>query len=252
MSKQVIDIKGNKIGQGKPVICVPVLEHKKDDILSEVKRLVSLGVKMIEWRVDAFEDVLNADSVREVLACLSSMLEDTVFLFTFRSKRQGGLLELDYDKVYHLRRLAAESKVVDLIDVEYFAMDSVDGEIHTLQNMGAKVIASYHDFSETPSRDAITTLLEQMADSDADIVKIALMPQSADDVLCLLEQTNAFHNKYPNQPLITMSMGKLGVISRISGEVFGSCVTFGAGKVSSAPGQIPVLKLQQILDAIHG
>ena len=102
------------------------------------------------------------------------------------------------------------------------------------------------------AKDTIATLLEQMADSDADIVKIALMPQNAEDVLCLLEQTNAFHEKYPNQPLITMSMGKLGVISRISGEVFGSCVTFGAGKVSSAPGQIPMLKLQEILDTIHG
>ena len=252
MSKQVIEIKDKKIGQGIPIICVPVMEQRKDDILSEVSRLVGLGAEMIEWRVDAFKDVLNVDEVREVLTCLSPMIENTVFLFTFRSKKQGGLLELDYEKVCHLRQVAAESKIVDIIDVEYFDVEHVDDEIRTLQNMGVKVIASHHDFCRTPSKEIIANLLDQMVDSNADIVKIALMPQSSDDVLCLLEQTNVFHKKYPNQPLITMSMGKLGVISRISGEVFGSCVTFGAGKVSSAPGQIPMLKLQGILDAIHG
>lgn len=252
MYNQMIEIKGKIIGQGKPIICVPVMETNKDEILSEVTRLVALGTEMIEWRVDAFENVICKDAVKEVLNGLSTLLEDTIFLFTFRSKKQGGLMELDYDTVCGLRHTAAESQVVDFIDVEYFDTDNVDGEIRTLKNMGVKVIASYHDFSKTPSKDTIATLLEQMANSDADIVKIALMPQNAEDVLCLLEQTNAFHEKYPNQPLITMSMGKLGVISRISGEVFGSCVTFGAGKVSSAPGQIPMLKLQEILDTIHG
>ena len=252
MSKNGIEIKGKNIGQGKPMVCVPVMERKKEDILSEVTRLVDLGAEMIEWRVDAFEDVSRTDAVREILACLSPIIENTVFLFTFRSKKQGGLLELDYEKIRHLHQVAAESKTVDLIDVEYFEAENVSYEINVLQDMGVKVIVSHHDFCETPPQETIDTILEQMAKSDADIVKIALMPQSTEDVLLLLEKTNAFHKKYPDQLLITMSMGNLGVISRISGEVFGSCVTFGSGKVSSAPGQIPMLQLQQILDAIHG
>ena len=40
-----------------------------------------------------------------------------------------------------------------------------------------------------------------------------------------------------------MSMGKLGVISRICGEVFGSAVTFGTAGKASAPGQLPANQL---------
>ena len=248
--KGYIEVKGKKIGQGKPVICVPVMENRKDDIVLEAARLVGMGAEMIEWRVDAFENVGSLNAVREVLAELEPIVKNTILLFTFRSKKQGGLLELDYDQIYDLHQVAAESKVVDFIDVEYFDVDDMDREIHTLQNMGVRVITSHHDFEETPSGEIIAMLLEQMAASGTDIVKIAVMPQTTEDVLCLLEETNAFHKKYPNQPLITMSMGKLGVISRISGEFFGSCVTFGAGKNASAPGQVPMMELQHILDII--
>ena len=46
-------------------------------------------------------------------------------------------------------------------------------------------------------------------------------------------------------------MGKLGVISRISGELFGSALTFGSAKKASAPGQLEVTALQQILQILH-
>ena len=128
-----------------------------------------------------------------------------------------------------------------------FQSENIDKEIRILQKMGAKVVTSHHDFYETPSEDVLFMLLEQMKHSHADIVKLAVMPNNTDDVLRLLEETSHFHKRYPNQPLITMSMGKMGCISRISGEVFGSCVTFGAGKTASAPGQIPYVDLREIL-----
>ena len=48
-----------------------------------------------------------------------------------------------------------------------------------------------------------------------------------------------------------MSKGSLGVITRIAGEVFGSSMTFGAVGQVSAPGQIPVEKLQAAMDILH-
>ena len=41
------------------------------------------------------------------------------------------------------------------------------------------------------------------------------------------------------------------VVSRLSGEVFGSCLTFGALRAASAPGQIDAGKLKQVLEVIH-
>lgn len=249
MKKRLI-VKNKEFGTGKPIICVSIMDEKKEDIIEEVKCLVEQNVEMVEWRVDAFEGVHSPNAVREVLQEVAPIIEKTVFVFTFRSKEQGGMCSLSGEKVYDLHQVAAESKVVDFIDVEYFYTEDADVEVYDLQKMGTKVITSHHDFHETPSSDVLYMLLEQMKHSNADIVKLAMMPNSVEDVLRLLEETNHFHQKYPNQPLITMSMGKLGMISRVSGETFGSCVTFGAGKNASAPGQIPLSALRQILDTL--
>lgn len=246
----MLKIKNKIIGEGKPLICVSVMDEKKEDIVAEVKRLISLGTEMIEWRVDAFDGVQSANAIREVLKELEVLVRETILVFTFRSKEQGGQCSLAPEKVYDLHLIAAESKVVDFVDVEYFYTENADDEIYELQKMGIKVITSHHDFHETPSADVLFMLLEQMKHSNADIVKLAMMPQCTEDVLRLLSETNHFHKRYPNQPLITMSMGKLGSVSRVCGEVFGSCVTFGAGKNASAPGQITMEKLEEILEVL--
>ena len=243
-----LEVKKKTFGNGRPLICVPVMASTKESIIEETRQLVEDKVDIVEWRVDAFEGISSLNAIRDVLSDLKNIVRDTVLIFTFRSKEQGGLVSLPYEKIYDLHQVAAESKIVDFIDVEYFQSDNIDKEIRTLQKMGAKVITSHHDFYETPSEDVIYMLLEQMKHSNADIVKLAVMPNNTEDVLRLLEETSHFHKRYPNQPLITMSMGRMGCISRISGEVFGSCVTFAAGKKASAPGQIPLEDLRKILD----
>lgn len=74
----------------------------------------------------------------------------------------------------------------------------------------------------------------------ADIAKIAVMPNSARDVLDLLLATDNMKYKL-NCPLITMAMGDLGKVTRISGEVFGSCLTFGTIGDASAQDKLKVL-----------
>ena len=90
-----------------------------------------------------------------------------------------------------------------------------------------------------------------MQDMGADIPKIAVMPQSKADVITLLDATQEMYTKYADRPIITMSMGPAGVISRLSGEAFGSAMTFGAVGQVSAPGQIPVERLRNALQILH-
>lgn len=246
----VLQIKGRTFGEGKPLVCVPVMDAKAEDIVAEVKCLIEQGIEVVEWRVDAFAEVDSPNAVRDVLERLRPYVENSILLFTFRSKEQGGECALPQEKIIELHLLAAESQVVDLVDVEYFEIDNVIEEIVRLQGMGVKVVSSHHNFHETPSAEVMSDLLRQMLDGNPDIVKLAVMPQHPEDVLCLLQETLRFHQEYPNQALITMSMGKMGTISRVSGEVFGSCMTFGAGKSASAPGQIPANTLKEILDVI--
>lgn len=100
------------------------------------------------------------------------------------------------------------------------------------------VIASHHDFEQTPSPEVMKMLLEKMCAGGADIVKLAVMPQNYKDVLNLLDVTAQFREENTDTPVITMSMGSLGGISRISGETFGSCVTFGAARKAECAGTV--------------
>lgn len=250
MQKKLV-IKNRVFGEGKPLVCVPVMERDETGILSLVKQMVTAGVDMIEWRVDAFDQADNLNAIRKVLEELKPLVKETVLVYTFRSRNQGGQKAFSPEMIRDIHEVAAESGVADLIDLELLEGKHPDKEIRTLQKMGAHVIASHHDFHETPDGKVIQMLLSKLHQSGADIVKLAVMPQSTMDVLTLLTETARFHAEYPQCPLITMSMGPMGGISRVSGEVFGSCVTFGAFCGASAPGQLPVGALSQVLDILH-
>ena len=76
------------------------------------------------------------------------------------------------------------------------------------------------------------------------------MPQSPQDVLTLLSATLTMKEKYATQPLITMSMGKIGGVSRVTGRLFGSAMTFGTVGQASAPGQIAIAQLREVMDIL--
>ena len=76
------------------------------------------------------------------------------------------------------------------------------------------------------------------------------MPQSRKDVLTLLSATEEMDRR-TTRPLITMSMGPVGMISRLCGEVFGSALTFGSVGKASAPGQVNANDLAGVLKLIH-
>ena len=93
--------------------------------------------------------------------------------------------------------------------------------------------------------------LEEMNQSGADILKLAVMPQNNEDVLSLLKVTDIAQRRFAPKLIVTMSMGKYGMVSRILGEIYGSVITFGLNETASAPGQIPYDKLNKMLEMIH-
>ena len=244
-------IKGKLISEKHPLVCVPIMEKTREEILSQARDLSELGVEMLEWRADAYEDLFDTEKVREILEIMRPMTKETVLLVTVRSKTQGGLCDAAPSDIANLLVSMSAVHAADMFDVEFFTFEKPERLIKKLQERGAMVISSHHDFDETPSVDVMHTLLSQMREGDADLLKLAVMPKNVSDVLSLLQVTADFHQKDPSIPLITMSMGKLGMMSRISGEIFGSCITFGTVGKPSAPGQMPWEEMKQILGMIH-
>ncbi len=245
-------VRNIKIGEGIPKICVPIVGKTKADILKEAERVLSSSADFAEWRADWFEDVDNIENVVEILHDLRNLLKEMPLLFTFRTAGEGGEKSISLEAYAALNRAAAQSGVVDLIDLELFSGEALVLElIEETHRCGVMAVVSNHDFQETPERKELIRRLCAMQSLGADILKIAVMPQKPADILTLLLATEEMHRKYAKCPLITMSMSGMGIVSRICGETFGSAVTFGAASKASAPGQIGTKELAESLRIIH-
>ncbi|MGN0161797.1 MAG: type I 3-dehydroquinate dehydratase [Lachnospiraceae bacterium] len=246
-----VTIRNITLGNGKPKICLPIVGKTKDEIITQASEIAKSPVDIVEWRADWFENMSDIKETEALLAELRSIISDTPLLYTIRTQGEGGEAEISYNEYRELLLNAAANENVDAVDVEVMTSDvnNVHNLIRDIKK-SACVIASSHDFNQTPDKNIIINRLQYMARCGADVCKMAVMPKSIYDVLHLLSATADARNCI-NQPIVTMSMGKDGIISRISGELFGSCMTFGCVGKSSAPGQIDATELNTILEILH-
>nr|WP_263323685.1 type I 3-dehydroquinate dehydratase [Neobacillus sp. Marseille-Q6967] len=250
--KKIVTVRDITIGEGIPKICVPMVGITLKELKEEAGHLATVDLDIIEWRVDFFENVEEIEKVKEALREIRVILPGVPLIFTFRSEKEGGEKEISSAYYFELNKAAAESGQVDIVDVELFNdEDEITSLIKTAHRNGVFVIISNHDFEKTPSKEEIISRLRKAQALGGDLPKIAVMPKSSADVLTLLDATNTMFEQYADRPIITMSMAGKGVISRLSGELFGSALTFGAAKKASAPGQVPVTELRKILELLH-
>jgi 3-dehydroquinate dehydratase I len=251
--KKTIQVNGLTIGEGIPKICVSLVGKSKAELIAEAQYVNSLDIDIVEWRVDFFEAVENLTEVKAALNTLREVLLDTPLIFTFRSKKEGGEKDISNEYYLELNTAVIETKAIDFIDIELFNDENtVKALVEIAHSNSIYAIISNHDFSKTPAKDEIVFRLRNAIELGADIPKIAVMPNNSKDVLTLLSATTLINEQYGDIPVITISMGGLGTVSRFTGEVFGSSLTFAAGRSGgSAPGQLSVSELRELLSILH-
>ena len=113
---------------------------------------------------------------------LRETMPEKPLLFTFRSAKEGGEQAISTEAYIALNRAAIDSGLVDMIDLELFTGDDqVKETVAYAHAHDVKVVTSNHDFHKTPEAEEIIARLRKMQSFDADIPKIALMPQSTSD-----------------------------------------------------------------------
>ena len=251
-TERVVTVKDVNIGEGIPKICVPIVGRSVDEILNQANQILYSPADIVEWRVDYFRRSDDIKAVLSALRKLTERLEGRPLLFTFRTAEEGGEKDISRRSYLALYEAVMASGYVDLADIEYNLGEEVTGPLTSLaRSSGTAVVFSYHDFRKTPSEGEIIRRLNTMKELGADIAKIAVMPRSARDVLTLLSATEKMKHQENPIPIITVSMSAEGLISRISGEIFGSAVTFASAGRSSAPGQISADQADRLLLTIH-
>lgn len=249
---KTITVNNITIGEGMPKVCVPLTGTTKQQLEEQARQLKSTEFDLVEWRVDFFQHINDPMKVLEALRALRRTLPDVPLIFTFRSLQEGGEREIETEAYIELNKAMIETNKVDFVDIELFNKKETIHTIHThAKQHGVYTIISNHDFQKTPAKKKIIDRMKTAQELGADLPKIAVMPQNMKDVLILLEATRELHDEHLDRPLISMSMGKDGIISRLTGEIFGSAITFGTVHHASAPGQVPVEDLKQTLQLIH-
>lgn len=247
---KTIQCKNLIFNSGLPKICIPLTGKNITSILGEINDLNQVDHDLAELRIDLFEDVDDFSKVVDLLKKIREIYFKPL-LFTFRTKKEGGVHDMSEENYFELIHMATDSGLIDMVDIELFSHEeSLRKAVAFAHEKHIKVVMSNHDFHKTPDKDEIIKRLVKMQENGADISKIAVMPTCNDDVLELLSATMEVKNKY-GFPCITMSMGRLGAITRLSGELFGSCMTFAVVKNTSAPGQISAAKVKEVLDLLH-
>jgi 3-dehydroquinate dehydratase I len=251
-SKVQVEVRNCVIGGPQPLICLPLVGEKKAAFLEEAKELVILQPDLLEWRIDAYENVENVEECLSALQELRTIIGEIPLIFTCRIDLEGGLKKMAQEKRLELYTAVIESGNIDIVDVELCNEKEFVQAIKERAAAGnVKLILSHHNFTETPSEAFIYAKLVEAQTAGADISKLAVMPKNYEDVLTLLSATNRARNESVQVPIVTMSMGPEGAVSRLAGGLFGSDITFAIGKEASAPGQIPIKDLKLGMNLLY-
>ena len=221
-------------------IVVPIMPTSLEEAQAlELSRFA--GADIIEWRAD----FLDKDSILTVAPAIFEKFAGFEIIFTIRTTREGGNIELTDAEYVALINDVSAIYSPDYIDFEYFTHKAVFDQMLGYSNL----VLSYHNFNETPEN--LMELLSEMTNLTPRVVKVAVMPQHDQDVLDLLNFTRGFKAYNTNQEFATMSMGKLGRLSRLAGDLVGSSWTFASLDNASAPGQVSLADMRKVMEVLN-
>ena len=273
---------------GVPAVAVSLTGPTAAHARAQARHAIDAGADVLELRVDLLEEVdalvafteapseaatdsmVVATAAAQVLECLRRMtdvIDATPLLLTCRTAAEGGRARLDDSGYSALLRSVLDElagwepgrrpSAVD-VEVQRGCLLQVSEQAHGL---GIDVVASFHDFKATPVDDVLEDVLSRMASEGADLAKIAVWPTGADDVarllgVCARATAGARERSGLGVPVAAMSMGALGVVSRVA-PAFGSALTFAVvpdeqGETqASAPGQLPIQDVRRCLELLR-
>jgi 3-dehydroquinate dehydratase-1 len=248
-----IELHGKPVAGGAfPLICTPLVGRTHDAVLGELSDVLPKHPDIVEWRCDFYAALGNTAAVLETARALRAAAGATPILFTRRSAAEGGeRVPISEAAVVDLYAAACASRTIDAIDYET-SNPRADFERvrHAARASDVALVGSYHNFQSTPDRAVLAAKFALAQELGADVAKVAVMPASPEDVLTLLSATREASESL-SIPVISMSMGGVGSISRLCGWIYGSALTFAVGKSSSAPGQIPIEELRAVLATVR-
>lgn len=244
-----IKIGGVRLNPDRPAVIVPLYADTAAALTEQAATAQRCdAADLVELRLDPLAVTEYSAAVAAVRAVLTKPL-----LVTIRTQREGGEAALAPKGYAALVEGLLRQGGFELIDLEWSIGPALLADLaDQAAARGIVTVFSSHHFEGTPDTEEMSETLIKMADAGAGIAKLAVMPHTAADAARLLQATADAAARRPATPLLTMSMGALGEITRYCGGKFGSVATFGTLTVSSAPGQPQADRLARVLEELKG
>jgi len=233
MSKLKID----KIILGRTPVVVGTINDTEVNS-GKLKDNIFKKIDIVEVRIDRFKDV-SLGYITSVVKKIDASIPNPI-IATIRDKKEGGEKAITDDERFKI--LMSIVQYIDCVDIEINSklFKAIPSFFHSKKKA---VIASYHNFKNTLSNAELEKILAKGKKGGADIVKIAVMVNSRDDLAKLINFT--IKNRKKN--IKTIAMGDIGRISRVLNPILGSLLTYGYVITPSAPGQPSV---NEIMDQL--
>jgi 3-dehydroquinate dehydratase-1 len=191
---------------------------------------------------DLFELRLDAAvaRIKEVKRAIGKLR--TPLLVTARHPREGGCNELSFrDRRGLLRQFLPHAACVD---IELRSARPLAAVIEEARAKNIRMIISFHDFSETPSRARFDEITRAAQSLGADLLKVATRTDAQGQLTRLLD---FFEQHRAEMKIAAMGIGRLGRISRLEFARRGSALNYAHLGTPQTAGQLSIAQLRRIL-----
>jgi 3-dehydroquinate dehydratase-1 len=219
--------------------CLPIIKRTKSEVQSTIQDNLE-RYRFFEVWLDYIHDI--------DIGFASSLVGLYPHRLIMVSRRQNlEPMKITADMRFEILKTLARKHV--LVDLD---ISSQVEEITELQSarVSLKTILSYHNYQMTPSDTELRSITARISGWGAHMTKISTLCTIQRDALRLLSLL--IDLREAGRRCIVLGMGKHGVITRIFGPQWGNEISFAPIEVGqrSAPGQIPIDKLNSILQAL--
>jgi 3-dehydroquinate dehydratase type I len=199
------------------MLCVSIANSSEISVIETIKKY-----PMAEVRLDAL-NTLNSRIIREIFSSHDNLIA-TLRPCKIEEKDRINLL------------IEAVNFGAKYVDIEIETDISLINKIQNAVNKNnCKLIISYHNYKKTPTKEKLTSIVDECKKLNADIVKIATFINKKEDNATILSLYGIYKN------IIAIGMGNSGKITRVASVLCGAPFTFAAeNNKLTAPGQLNI------------
>lgn len=263
----------NSLEHDRPPLAITLTEDRVEGFIEKIesikksKEIRSSFNYYFECRIDFIKDI-NKMGKEEFIAILNALKHyRNILIFTLRTKSEGGHFS-KIDKYFEYLNLAEDILKPKFLDVEAkFFMEYKENEeskefLRKMDNEkshknSTKVIGSFHIIDEPKDKKFLFNKLLDLYSLNFDILKIASISKSVEDVKNMLDLPKDFleykkanpNIAFDKKDIIIISMGQLGKLTRLYSNENAPFI-FATEKGKSRIGQIFYKDMEKYLSAI--